>query len=54
LSVFSAVPTSFSNNELLAVIYMVCMRLCIMVTMPAYGEQLFSENEYLSVSEDQA
>ena len=25
-----------------------------MVTMPAYSEQLFSENEYLSVSEDQA
>ncbi len=33
---------------------MVCMRLCITVTMAAYRKRLFPENEYLSVSEDQA
>ena len=43
-----------TNNELLAVIYIVCMRLCITVTMAAYRKQLFPENKYLSISEDQA
>ena len=43
-----------TNNELLAIIYMVCIRSCITVTMAAYRKKLFPENEYLSVSEDQA
>ena len=30
------------------------MRLCITVTMAAYRKQLFPENKYLSISEDQA
>ena len=43
-----------TSSELLAVIYMVCMRSCITVTMAAYRKKLFPENNYLSVSEDQA
>ena len=42
------------QEELLAVIYLVCMRLCITVTMAAYRKQLFPANKYISVTEDQA
>jgi Ser/Thr protein kinase RdoA (MazF antagonist) len=47
---------SFPLNvqELSVVIYLVCLRLCITVTMAAYRKQLFPENKYISVSEDQA
>jgi|TARA_B100001964_G_scaffold123820_1_gene137231 Ser/Thr protein kinase RdoA (MazF antagonist) len=40
--------------ELRSVIYLVCIRLCITVTMAAYRKNLFSENEYISVTEVQA
>ena len=43
-----------THDELLAVIYMVCMRLCVTVTMAGYRKKLFPDNEYLSISEDQA
>ena len=38
--------------ELLALIYMVCIRLCITVTMAAYRKQLFPDNKYISVTEN--
>jgi len=40
--------------ELLALIYMVCIRLCITVTMAEYRKQLFPDNKYISVTENQA
>ena len=40
--------------ELSALIYMVCIRLCITVTMAAYRKQLFPDNKYISVTENQA
>ena len=32
---------------------MVCIRLCITVTMVAYRKQLFPDNKYISVTENQ-
>ena len=43
-----------THDELLSVIYLVCMRSCITVTMTAYRKQLFPDNKYISVTEDQA
>ena len=43
-----------TNDELLVVIYLVCMRSCITVTMAAYRKQLFPANKYISITEDQA
>ena len=43
-----------THDELLAVIYLVCMRSCITVTMAAYRKQLFPANKYISVTENQA
>jgi Ser/Thr protein kinase RdoA (MazF antagonist) len=43
-----------THDELLSVIYLVCMRSCITVTMAAYRKQLFPDNKYISVTEDQA
>jgi Ser/Thr protein kinase RdoA (MazF antagonist) len=40
--------------EVSALIYMVCIRLCITVTMAAYRKQLFPDNKYISVTENQA
>ncbi|HCN24664.1 MAG TPA: hypothetical protein DIS65_04780 [Candidatus Marinimicrobia bacterium] len=40
--------------ELSALIYMVCIRLCITVTMAVYRKQLFPDNKYISVTENQA
>ena len=40
--------------ELSALIYMVCIRLCITVIMAAYRKQLFPDNKYISVTENQA
>lgn len=40
-----------NKYELRAVIYMMCIRLCITVTMAAYRKNLFPENKYISVSE---
>ena len=40
--------------ELSALIYMVCIRLCITVTMAAYRKKLFPDNKYISVTENQA
>lgn len=40
--------------ELSALIYMVCIRLCITVTMASYRKQLFPDNKYISVTENQA
>jgi len=43
--------TSFlSNNELESIIYLVCIRLCISVTMAEYRRKLFPNNKYLMVS----
>ncbi len=43
-----------TKTELAAVIYMVCIRSCISVTMAAYRTALFPDNPYLSVTENQA
>ena len=40
--------------ELRSVIYMICIRMCITVTMAAYRKNLFPKNEYISVTEAQA
>ncbi len=40
--------------ELSALIYMVCIRLCITVPMAAYRKQLFPDNKYISVTENKA
>lgn len=40
--------------ELSVLIYMSCIRLCITVTMAAYRKQLFPDNKYISVTENQA
>ena len=43
-----------SRDELKSVIYLVCTRLCITVTMAAYRKNLFPDNTYISVSDDLA
>ena len=43
-----------TTDELLSVIFLVCIRSCITVTMAAYRKKLFPENEYISVSEEKA
>ena len=43
-----------TRDELLSVIYMVCIRSCITVTMAAERKILFPENEYIFVTEDKA
>jgi len=40
--------------ELRSVIYLVCIRSCITVTMAAYRKNLFPENKYITVTEGQA
>ena len=42
---------SLNNSELKSIIYLVCIRLCISVTMSAWRMKLFPENKYLSVSQ---
>jgi len=45
---------TLNNSELKSVIYLVCIRLCISVTMSAWRIKLFPENKYLSVSQKPA
>ena len=45
---------SLNNSELKPVIYLVCIWLCISVTMSAWRMKLFPENKYLSVSQKPA
>ncbi len=45
---------SLNNSELKSVIYLVCIRLCISVTMYAWRMKLFPENKYLSISQKPA
>ena len=45
---------SLNNSELKSVIYLVCIRLCISVTMSAWRMKLFPDNKYLSVSQKSA
>jgi len=40
--------------EISVIIYFICLRLCISVTMAAYRKQLFPDNKYITVTEDQA
>ncbi len=40
--------------ELSKVVYLLCMRSCITLTMAAYRMKLFPENEYISVNKNQA
>jgi len=40
--------------EVSVIIYFICLRLCISVTMAAYRKQLFPDNKYITVTEDQA
>ena len=40
--------------EISMIIYFICLRLCISVTMAAYRKQLFPDNKYITVTEDQA
>ena len=42
------------DDELRAIIYLICIRCCITVTMTAYRKLLFPDNEYISVTENQA
>jgi len=43
-----------NNSEIKSVIYLVCIRLCISVTMSAWRMKLFPENKYLAVSQKPA
>jgi Ser/Thr protein kinase RdoA (MazF antagonist) len=43
-----------TENELLSMIYFICIRSCITVTMAAYRKLLFPENKYIWVTEDQS
>jgi len=43
-----------THKEFSAVMYLLCLRLCITVTMAAYRKQLFPENKYISSSENLA
>ena len=43
-----------NEYELHSVTFLMCLRLCITITMAAYRKKLFPENAYLSVSENQA
>ena len=45
---------SLKNPELKSIIYLVCIRLCISVTMSAWRMKLFPDNKYLSVSQNSA
>jgi len=43
-----------NKHELNSIIYLMCMRLCISITMAVYRKKLFPENKYLIVSEMKA
>lgn len=43
-----------TDLELSKVVYLMCMRLCITLTMAAHRMKLFPENEYISVDYNQA
>jgi hypothetical protein len=43
-----------SSEEIKAIIYLVCIRLCISVTMAKYRSEIFPENKYLMVSNIEA
>ncbi|MDP6339730.1 MAG: phosphotransferase [Candidatus Marinimicrobia bacterium] len=47
---------SFPLNEfeLKSALYLMCLRLCITITMAAYRKSLFPDNAYISVNENQA
>ena len=45
---------SLTELEISVIIYFICLRLCISVTMAAYRKQLFPDNKYITVTEDQA
>ena len=45
---------SLNYSELKSVIYLVCIRLCISVTMSAWRMKLFPKNKYLAVSQKPA
>ena len=40
--------------EISVIMYFICLRLCVSVTMAAYRKQLFPDNKYITVTEDQA
>ena len=40
-----------NKYELNSIIYLMCIRLCISITMAVYRKKLFPKNEYLIVSE---
>jgi len=40
--------------EVSVLIYMVCIRLCITITMASYRKQLFPDNKYITITENQA
>ncbi len=43
-----------NNFELQAVVYLMCLRLCITVLMASWRKKLFPDNKYLSISEASA
>ena len=43
-----------NNSEIKSLIYLVCIRLCISVTMSAWRMKLFPDNKYLLVSQNEA
>ena len=36
------------------IIYFICLRLCVSVTMAAYRKKIFPDNKYIRVTENQA
>ena len=45
---------SITELEISIIIYFICLRLCVSVTMAAYRKKIFPENEYIRVTENQA
>ncbi|MEC9273294.1 MAG: hypothetical protein VX680_01265, partial [Candidatus Neomarinimicrobiota bacterium] len=40
--------------EINVIIYFICLRLCVSVTMAAYRKKIFPDNKYIRVTENQA
>ena len=42
------------KNELKCIVYIICVRICITVSMAAWRKTIFPENKYLTISEESA
>ena len=45
---------ALSKYELEAVMYLMCLRMCVTINMSVYRKKLFPENDYISISENNA